>query len=148
VTDPLSPVRGAAGVHELPPSARPEDVERAAAAAGRRFARADVSGAADKQAFLAALAAALRFPEWFGMNWDALADSLGELWHDEPAGGVLLVDGIDALEAAAPDDLAAAVDVFRDVAADRAARGPRVILLRRGGAPRGRGRSARRRPRR
>jgi hypothetical protein len=147
VSDPLKLVAGAAGVHDVPPSATPQQVERAAAAAGRRFARVDVSGAADKQAFLAALAAALRFPDWFGMSWDALADSLGELWLDEPGGGVLLVDGVDALEAAAPADLAAAVEVFRDVAADPAARAPRVILLRRRGERRGAGRSTRR-PRR
>ena len=32
-----------------------------------------------KQALLSALAGELAFPEWFGHNWDALADRLAEL---------------------------------------------------------------------
>lgn len=44
----------------------------------------------DKDALLDALAEALGFPAWFGRNWDALADCLGDLsWR--PAPGYLLV---------------------------------------------------------
>jgi RNAse (barnase) inhibitor barstar len=38
----------------------------------------DTRGARDKQSFLAACARSLAFPDYFGHNWDALADSLGE----------------------------------------------------------------------
>lgn len=38
----------------------------------------DTRGATDKRAFLSACAHDLGFPDYFGHNWDALADSLGE----------------------------------------------------------------------
>ena len=38
----------------------------------------DTRGALDKQSFLTACARSLAFPDYFGHNWDALADSLGE----------------------------------------------------------------------
>ncbi|HEX4927308.1 MAG TPA: barstar family protein [Burkholderiales bacterium] len=43
-----------------------------------------------KQGVFDALARALEFPAWFGRNWDALEDCLGDLsWR--PAGGELLL---------------------------------------------------------
>ena len=58
-------------------------------------ARADLSEDADKAAVLARLGAALRVPGWFGGNWDALADSLGDLsWLPAP-GYLLLVERAD-----------------------------------------------------
>jgi hypothetical protein len=122
---------GAAGVHLAPPSADPEALARAAAAAGRPFVRVDVSEAADKQGLLAALARALRFPDWFGMNWDALADSFGDWAAGEPPGKVLLLDGIDGFATAAPEDLETAQEVLRealDDPGDPAA--PTLVLLR------------------
>ncbi len=46
-----------------------------------------------KGEMLAELARAIAAPEWFGHNWDALADALGDLsWHPAP-GYVLLLRG-------------------------------------------------------
>lgn len=39
------------------------------------------------------IARALGFPEWFGDNWDALEDSLGDLSWREAEGHVLLFSG-------------------------------------------------------
>jgi hypothetical protein len=39
------------------------------------------------------LASALAFPEWFGGNWDALADSLGDLSWRKGDGHVLVFTG-------------------------------------------------------
>lgn len=60
---------------------------------------------------LEGIARALAFPQWFGGNWDALEDSLGDLSWRKGAGHVLLFehypsgDGLDML-----------VDVLRSVA--------------------------------
>lgn len=44
----------------------------------------DTRGAHDKQAFLRACAQCLDFPDYFGHNWDAFADSLGEFVMRHP----------------------------------------------------------------
>lgn len=66
----------------------------AAAGAALDFAvaRVDLGDCADKAAVLARIGQALQFPDWFGGNWDALADSLGDLsWLPAP-GYLLLVE--------------------------------------------------------
>lgn len=53
-------------------------------------ARIDLAGCRDKADALARIGKALQFPGWFGANWDALADCLGDLsWLLAP--GFLLV---------------------------------------------------------
>ena len=52
----------------------------------------DCSVVSDKVSFLAAVADAGQFPEWFGHNWDALADSLGDLSWAAAPGYVWLLD--------------------------------------------------------
>lgn len=50
----------------------------------------DLAGSTEKAQALARIAAALEFPDWFGGNWDALADCLADLsWR--PAAGYLLL---------------------------------------------------------
>jgi len=62
---------------------------------------------------LAAVAKALRFPDWFGGNWDALEDCLGDLsWR--PGEGHVLV--IRNWQAVAGDDFGVLVDVLRSSA--------------------------------
>lgn len=54
---------------------------------------ADITEAQGKGEVLAELARTIKAPEWFGHNWDALADALGDLsWIDGP-GYVLLMKG-------------------------------------------------------
>jgi hypothetical protein len=79
----------------------------------------DLAQVQGKGAFLAALAAAIQAPDWFGHNFDALADALGDLsWlEDEAPGYVLLLthagDTLGLLEA----DYAAVSEVFADAVA-------------------------------
>ena len=70
---------------------------------------------ADKERLLKNLADALRFPKWFGQNWDALEDCLSDL---PGKGYVLLFD-----QAKAGDDLGVLIDVLRSSAGSWAARG-------------------------
>ncbi len=50
----------------------------------------DMAQLQSKGEFLAELARAIRAPDWFGGNWDAMADALNDLsW--QPAAGYILV---------------------------------------------------------
>lgn len=77
-----------AGVYRL--NCTLDDVRSSAQEAGFALFEIDLSEAHSKGALLAALAQAVAAPEWFGNNWDALADSLGDLsWN--PAPGYVMV---------------------------------------------------------
>jgi hypothetical protein len=62
---------------------------------------------------LRAIARALRFPDWFGGNWDALQDCLGDLSWRPDSGHVLVFHNWQALGA---DDLGVLIDVLRSSA--------------------------------
>lgn len=76
----------------------------------------DFAGCTGKDDALARLAAALRFPDWFGGNWDALADSLADLsWLPAP-GYVLLLEHVDAWREAHPQAFETLSDILDDTA--------------------------------
>jgi RNAse (barnase) inhibitor barstar len=62
---------------------------------------------------LRAIAKALRFPDWFGGNWDALEDCLGDLSWRPGIGHVLVFRNWQALTS---DDLGVLIDVLRSSA--------------------------------
>ena len=70
--------------------------------------------ARDKNGFLKAMAKALRFPDYFGHNWDAFYDCLLDLKHDEGAGTLLLLRDASGFARAEPEEFAAAVDTLAD----------------------------------
>ena len=79
------------GVYRLVCS--PEEVERAARDAGLAVFRIDIGHARNKKTFLAKIADALQFPNWFGGNWDALNDLLTDLeWLTTKNGYVLIFE--------------------------------------------------------
>lgn len=93
------------GVHRAAPETEETGIREAAAANGLDYTAIRLQGAADKAAFLTAVATALRFPAYFGMNWDALHDCLTDLSWQPAAGYVLYfaafrafaeTDGVDA----------------------------------------------------
>jgi RNAse (barnase) inhibitor barstar len=95
----------------------PEDTDAvldAAAAAGLCCVRIDLAGCQGKADLLARIADALEFPWWFGQNWDALADCLGDLEWLPAEGYVLLLENPGELQRAAPQDYATAAEVFAD----------------------------------
>lgn len=65
-----------------------------------------------KAELLDALAAALRFPPWFGRNWDALADLLADLSWLPEAEPVLVWSDSAALAAADPEAYRIAVEIL------------------------------------
>jgi hypothetical protein len=84
------------GVYELDGTDDTSAIGEQVTRLGWRFFYLDGADARDKASFLRAVAAACDFPDWFGSNWDALADCLSDLsWAPAP-GYVLLYDHHDA----------------------------------------------------
>ncbi|MFF5706395.1 barstar family protein [Streptomyces sp. NPDC012794] len=77
----------------------------AAQEAGWSVVRLDLDGVRSKAALMRRCARALRAPEWFGGNWDALADVLADLsWLPEAPGRLLAVTSWRGYAADRPDD--------------------------------------------
>jgi hypothetical protein len=74
-----------------------EDILDATRGSGLQVARIDLGGAAGKDALLDRISAALRFPDWFGRNWDALEDCLADLSWSKARGHVLLFESASDL---------------------------------------------------
>lgn len=81
----------AAGIYRL--NCTLDDVRGAAQQAQFSLFDVDMAEAHSKGALLAALAEKIGAPEWFGNNWDALADALGDMsWRPAPGYVLLLRD--------------------------------------------------------
>ncbi|MFF0429871.1 barstar family protein [Streptomyces sp. NPDC004520] len=78
----------------------------------------DLAGVTDKAALMDRCAAALALPDWFGRNWDALADCLTDL--PEPV--TLVVTGWQAYARAQPREWRTAQDVFATAVEERPTR--------------------------
>lgn len=79
-------------------------------------ARIDLAECRDKDAVLRRFAQALRFPDWFGGNLDALADSLGDLSWLPADGYVLLIEHSDDWRRADDDNFATVLDILNEAA--------------------------------
>jgi RNAse (barnase) inhibitor barstar len=96
---------------------------------GAAFFRVKGQGVDDKQQFLAAIAAALNFPDYFGNNWDALEDCLTDMsWHDA-AGYVVLLDEMDCFAESRPDEFSIALEILQGVAEYWRSRGKHMAAL-------------------
>lgn len=102
------------GVHWVPVVPSPDAVEADLAAAGWAVRRLPAADVRDRAAFLAACGRALDFPDWYGQNWDALADCLADLSWLPGAGIVVLTPALPG---------SVAEQVFAAAAAQRAALG-------------------------
>ena len=90
-----------------------DELRDAAAQAGFALFDADLAAVQGKGEFLAALAQAVHAPDWFGANWDALADALGDFsWRPSPGYVLLLRNGGDTLWL--NDDHNAATEILAD----------------------------------
>jgi RNAse (barnase) inhibitor barstar len=103
-----------AGPYLAPPGAGA--LASAVRKAGLQLVRVDLKGVRDKQGLLDAVAKALRFPEWFGGNWDALQDCLTDLSWNKARGYVVLLEHGAEFTQCAPREIAAAIEVFESVA--------------------------------
>ncbi|MFE7070994.1 barstar family protein [Streptomyces sp. NPDC057620] len=89
---------------------------------GRHVVTLDLDGVADKAGLMERCVRALELPEWFGRNWDALADSLTDpsVWPAAAGerGLLVVVTGWRTYARVRPDEWETAEDVFAQ-AADR-----------------------------
>ena len=64
----------------------------------------DLAAVHSKSEFLATVAQAIAAPDWFGKNWDALADALGDLsWKPAPGYVLVFKNGADTFHLLAHD---------------------------------------------
>lgn len=118
---PLAPVLAGsapAGVISWPAALPAERALDAAREAGWEAVDLDLADVSDKAGLMTACATAMRFPDWFGANWDALADCLGDLeWWPASRGRLLLVRNWQAYAAARPEEWNSLQEIFADAAA-------------------------------
>ncbi|MFA7504023.1 MAG: barstar family protein [Burkholderiaceae bacterium] len=96
-----------------------EGLRKAAERADQRWIHADCSRATDRRAVLQAIADAADFPDWFGLNLDALFDCVTDLVPDASASRPGVVFVLQNLPESAGFDREARhalIDVFRDAA--------------------------------
>ncbi|RPE80189.1 barstar family protein [Vulcaniibacterium tengchongense] len=94
-----------------------EAMAQAAGGLGYAVLRIDLAGCADKAALLRRFAAAGGFPDWFGHNWDALADALADLSWKPAAGYLLLVEHAGDWRAAHGEDFDTLLEILGEAAA-------------------------------
>jgi len=119
------------GVFRLEDAASIKELEELAKQFSYSFFHLDGTNIDDKERFLNHAAAALRFPNYFGANWDAFEDCLTDMsWH-ETHGFVILYDHFETFAEHSPDQFKRALEILRDSAnfwRDR--RRPLFVLLR------------------
>jgi RNAse (barnase) inhibitor barstar len=97
---------------------------------GLRCARVDLAGCTEKIELLARIGASMRFPDWFGSNWDALYDCLGDLSWLDARGHLLVIENAGELRAAAQEDFVTLLDVLEESARSWHGRGvPFHVML-------------------
>lgn len=106
---------GKAGVYHMPQIA-PEPLLAAAEANGFAVFRIDLSRARDKGELLDVVGRAMAFPEWFGHNFDALADCLNDLGWRPAEGYFILLERCDGIHGLAEADFVATLQVFEQAA--------------------------------
>lgn len=88
----------------------------AAASLDFAIARIDLEGCTEKADALERIARGLSFPGWFGGNWDALADCLGDLsWLLAP-GYLLLIEHSGDWHAAQPEEFDTLLAILNEAA--------------------------------
>lgn len=97
------------GVYRAP---HERDIAQVLSGSKLSLARIDLAGVQGKDALLERIARALKFPSWFGGNWDALEDCLTDLSWSDAAGHVLVITG-----ARASDERGVLVDILGSAAA-------------------------------
>jgi RNAse (barnase) inhibitor barstar len=108
---------GRAGVYHMP------HMDKAPILAGAEtngFAtfRIDLTKAGDKKQLLQEIGRSLDFPEWFGHNFDALADCLGDMAWRPAEGYLVMLEHCDGIHGLAESDFVAALQVFQQAADD------------------------------
>lgn len=100
------------GVYRWKADLTVDQVRREVEAAGWNFVLLDTTSVNDKAGLLDVCATAFDLPRWFGRNWDALADSLGDRSTGEPE--VVLWEGWRELLDHDHDTVDVALQIFTE----------------------------------
>lgn len=103
------------GLFHFSPVDRPK-IEKIAHQHGCRLQQVDLSSATSRELLLHALGAALAFPAWYGANFDALHDCLGDDTWRGKHGSIVLLGGLAQLQQTDPDSYATLLDVLASAA--------------------------------
>lgn len=104
-----------AGTYQL--GCRLDELYAAVAEAACVLFEVDLVEIEGKEKFIAAIAQAVRVPDWFGGNWDALADILSDLSWQPAFGYVLLLRNDNGTLGMAAEDHNIAMEIFADTIA-------------------------------
>jgi RNAse (barnase) inhibitor barstar len=104
-----------AGVYHLP-QADKQDIVAAAKAKGFATFRVNLAKADDKAQMLADIGKTLTFPDWFGHNFDALADCLADMAWQPADGYLVLLEHCDGIHGKAESDFVTTLQVFEQAA--------------------------------
>jgi hypothetical protein len=115
------------GVYPWRSDAAEDDIRAEVEEAAWTFVHLDTTAVENKAAFLDRAAAAFGFPAWFGRNWDAFRESLGDVRAER--GTLLLWDGWDAFALADEECFAIALELVRE-RAEGTDGTPLAVLLR------------------
>ena len=115
------------GVYAWESDAGEEVVRAEVEEAGWTFVHLATADVADKAAFLDRAAAAFGFASWFGHNWDAFRDSLGDVHAEQ--GTLVLWDGWDEFARADREAFAIVLELVRE-RAEGSDGSPLAVLLR------------------
>lgn len=74
----------------------------------------NLAGCSDRDEALERIGAALKFPAWFGRNWDALADCLADMSWWPAAGYLVLLEHPDALREAEPESFDTLLEIIEE----------------------------------
>jgi len=89
-------------------------LEKLTSEGGLAFFHIEGQDIRDKNQFLKQAALVLRFPKYFGNNWDAFADCLTDMsWH-EVDGFVILYDHFHSLAEHSPLEFEMTLDIFKE----------------------------------
>jgi RNAse (barnase) inhibitor barstar len=108
---------GKAGVYHMPHTDK-APVIAAAKANGYAGFRVDLAKTEDKDELLAAIGRALAFPDWFGHNFDALADCLGDMAWQPADGYLVMLEHCDGIHGKAETEFVTTLQVFQQAAED------------------------------
>ncbi len=124
-------------IHRWPDLDWARNYENQIVAAGWRVVHLDTALRWDKAGFLAACRRAFGLPDWFGMNWDALADSLSDVRIPVDAGVLVPWTGWGPMARMFPADFEVATDVLGEWVRRSEGRGHTAVVSLVGSGPAG-----------
>ncbi|MFF3621487.1 barstar family protein [Streptomyces sp. NPDC002467] len=138
---PISPLSPSTSLEPLPLTPALDAAEKA----GWTVMELDLDGVRGKAALMRRCQEALELPEWFGGNWDALADVLRDFsWLPQAPGRLVTLTSWRGCAEAGPDEWAKFVEILEGAVEfwqhaepqDGAAAVPLTVLLAEGMPPR------------